>query len=118
MNGLPTKSSTPQWTLLSDDDPAERQPGARVPRELGPSDEAGLRPFTARAIPALVDRLGEDSDPQVLGWLISALGYNGAREALQGVLPFADHPYSARPLPRRGGASVVGGPRAASSPTR
>jgi HEAT repeat protein len=79
--------------LLSDDDPAARELGAWVLRELGPYDDAGRRPFTARAVPALVDRLSQESDPRVLGWVISALGYNGAREALQRVLPFADHPF-------------------------
>ncbi len=78
--------------LLSEGDPAERELGVRVLRELGPCDDAGRRPFTAEAIPALVSRLGQESDPRVLGWVISALGYNGAREALSSVLPFVDHP--------------------------
>jgi HEAT repeat protein len=78
--------------LLCGDDFADRELGALVLRELGPSDDVGRRPFTARAVPALVDRLSQESDPRVLGWVISALEYNGAREALQWVLPFADHP--------------------------
>ncbi len=80
-------------TLVSDDDPAERELGALVLRELGPYDDAGRRPFTARAVPALVDRLSQENDPRVLGWVISALEYNGAREALRDVLRFAEHPH-------------------------
>jgi HEAT repeats len=78
--------------LLSADEPTERELGARVLRELGPYDDAGRRPFAARAVAELVDRLSKESDPRVLGWVISALGYNCAREALQRVLLFADNP--------------------------
>ncbi len=77
---------------LSRGDPAERELGARVLRELGPADEDGRRPFTADAVPLLVDRLRREADPGVLQWVISALGYNGAREALPEILPFAWHP--------------------------
>jgi HEAT repeat protein len=62
-------------------------------RELGPYDDAERRPFTSEALPLLVDRLNQESDPRVLGWVISALGYNGAREALGEVLQFAEHPH-------------------------
>ncbi len=79
--------------LLVGDDPGARELGARVLRELGPADGAGRRPFTADAVPLLVDRLGRESDPRVLRWVISALGYNGAREALGEVLRFTDHPH-------------------------
>lgn len=79
--------------LLSGDDPATRELGARVLRELGPYDDAGRRPFTDKAVPLLVDRLNQESEPRVLGWVISALGYNGAREALWEVLRFAEHPH-------------------------
>jgi HEAT repeat protein len=79
--------------LLSHDERDARELGARILRELGPYDRNGRRPFTARAVPLLVERLGRESDPRVLGWVISALGYNGAREALGTVLPFAAHPH-------------------------
>ncbi len=78
--------------LLRDDAPHARELGARVLRELGPRDEAGLRPFGAEAIPLLVERLDQEQDPRVLRWVISALGYNGAREALDAVLRFTGHP--------------------------
>ena len=81
--------------LLDDDDPAGRELGARVLRELGPCDDAGRRPFTAEAVPLLVHLLGHERMPRVLGWAISALGYNRAREALSAVLTFAAHPHCA-----------------------
>ena len=77
--------------LLSDDDATARELGARVLRELGPSDDTGRRPFTAEAVPLLVHLLDHESEPRVLGWAISALGYNSAREALSEVLTFAAH---------------------------
>jgi HEAT repeat protein len=79
--------------MLSDDDPAVRELGAMVLRELGPYNNEGRRPFTAQAVPLLVDRLNREDQPRVLGWVISALGYNGAREALGEVLPFVEHPH-------------------------
>jgi HEAT repeat protein len=79
--------------LLFNDDPTTRELGARVLRELGPYDDAGHRPFTARAVPVLVNRLSQEPDPRVLGWVVSALGYNGAREALGDLLPLAEHPH-------------------------
>jgi hypothetical protein len=39
--------------LLPGDDPARRELGARVLRDLGPYDDAGRRPFTAEAVPRL-----------------------------------------------------------------
>jgi HEAT repeat protein len=79
--------------LLADDDPAARELGARVLRELGPSDDTGHRPFTAEAVPLLVHLLDHENEPRVLGWAISALGYNCAREALNKVLKFVEHPH-------------------------
>jgi hypothetical protein len=78
--------------LLSGDDPAMRELGARVLRELGQADDTGRRPFSAEAIALLVERLRHERDPRVLRWIISALGYNGAREALEEVLRFTEHP--------------------------
>lgn len=79
--------------LLDADDPLDRTLGARVLRELGcTGDEDRWRPFTGEVVPLLVARLGREPDVAVLIWVISALGYNGAREALADVLLFADHP--------------------------
>lgn len=79
-------------SLLTSPDPLRRELGARVLRELGRQGDDGRLPFGDQAIPLLRDRLGKESDPHVLGWLVSALSYNGAREALAGVLRFVDHP--------------------------
>jgi HEAT repeat protein len=78
--------------LLSGELPGTRELGARVLRELGRQGELGRRPFSAEAVPVLVDRLDQERDPDVLRWLISALGYNAAREALRDVLRFVGHP--------------------------
>lgn len=78
--------------LLSSDDAAARELGVLILRELGPQDEAGQRPFSTEAVPLLLGRLARESDPGVLGWVISALGYNGATEALGEVVGFTSHP--------------------------
>jgi HEAT repeat protein len=79
--------------LVACDDPAERELGVRILRELGDYDDAGRRPFSSEAIPLLIERLDREADLRVLAWVISALGYNRAREALGDVLRFADHPH-------------------------
>jgi HEAT repeat protein len=81
--------------LVARDDPAERELGVRILRELGDydGDGAGRRPFSSEAIPLLIERLDRETDPRVLGWVISALGYNGASEVLGDVLRFVDHPH-------------------------
>jgi HEAT repeat protein len=79
--------------LVARDNPAERELGVRILRELGDYDDAGRRPFSNEAIPLLVERLDREADPRVLGWAISALEYNRAREALGDVLRFVDHPH-------------------------
>jgi len=79
--------------VLASEDSRARELGARVLRELGPGDEAGRRPFSSEAVPLLTGRLSEEHGPRVLGWIISALGYNAARESLDEVLPFAEHPH-------------------------
>lgn len=79
--------------LVASDNPAERELGVRILRELGDYDDAGRRPFSDQAIPLLIERLDHEDDPRVLAWTISALGYNAAREALGDVLRFVDHPH-------------------------
>ncbi|MER7444012.1 HEAT repeat domain-containing protein [Micromonospora avicenniae] len=79
--------------LVACDNPAERELGVRILRELGDHDVAGRRPFSREGIPLLIERLDREADPRVLGWVISALGYNRAREALGDVLRFVDHPH-------------------------
>lgn len=77
--------------LLQNDNPTDRELAARTLRELGPQDDTGHRPFTTESLPLLRARLKPEPDPRVLGWLISALAYNSASEALDDVLPFATH---------------------------
>ncbi|MBU2671048.1 HEAT repeat domain-containing protein [Actinoplanes bogorensis] len=77
--------------LLRSDDSTDRELAARVLRELGPQDDAGDRPFTSEAVPLLRARLSTEPEPQVLRWLISALAYNSATDALDDVVPFANH---------------------------
>lgn len=79
--------------LVARDNPAERELGVRILRELGDHDAAGRRPFSREGIPLLIERLDREADPRVLGWVISALGYNRAREALGDVLRLVDHPH-------------------------
>jgi HEAT repeat protein len=78
--------------LVEDDDLIRRTLGVRILRELGPPDEDGRRPFSAETVPLLRARLRAEQDPEVLGWIISALGYHAAREALPEVLALATHP--------------------------
>lgn len=78
---------------LTNDDSWAREIGTLILRELGPQDEAGRRPFAFEAVPLLTGRLSEEHGPGVLGWIISAIGYKAARESLDEVLPFAEHPH-------------------------
>ncbi|GAA2615656.1 HEAT repeat domain-containing protein [Paractinoplanes durhamensis] len=80
--------------LLPDEEPDRRELGLLLLRELGEQQlPGGRRPFSDEAIPLLRRRLREEDDPEVLRTVISALGYNGAREALPDVLDLAAHPH-------------------------
>jgi HEAT repeat protein len=76
--------------LLQSQDDQERELGARILRELGPED-AGVRPFSREAKRELIKRLDVEESPRVIGWIISALGYNNATEELRTILRFAHH---------------------------
>ncbi|MFE2328655.1 HEAT repeat domain-containing protein [Streptomyces sp. NPDC059385] len=78
--------------LLACEDPVERELGARVLRELGPYDDEGRRPFTTETIAVVTAEMGDEPDPWVLGWMISALGYHHAHETLDLVLDHQAHP--------------------------
>jgi HEAT repeat protein len=69
-----------------------RELGVRILRELGPERSDGPRPYSAETIPVLLDRLRDEADPRVLGWIVSALGYHGGSEALPAVSALAGHP--------------------------
>jgi HEAT repeat protein len=74
-------------SLLPTSDPMDRMLGVRVLRELG--DE---RPFRDAATAALLSLLDIESDAFVIGWAISALGYQPAPESAHRVASFANHP--------------------------
>jgi HEAT repeats len=78
--------------LLGHDQAPHRELGVRILRELGAEQDDGRRPFSAETIPVLRSRLRQEPDPRVLGWVISALGYHGARVALADILARAGHP--------------------------
>jgi HEAT repeat protein len=78
--------------LLQHDGAAHRELGVRILRELGPEREDGGRPFRAETIPLLRARLRAEPEARVLGWIVSALGYHGAGQALPEVLALAGHP--------------------------
>lgn len=78
--------------LLACGDPAERELGAWVLRELGPHDDEGLRPFTTKTIGVVTAEMGDEPDPWVLGAMISVLGYHRAGRTLDLVLDQQAHP--------------------------
>ncbi|MGX6608011.1 HEAT repeat domain-containing protein [Micromonosporaceae bacterium Da 78-11] len=76
--------------LLHDDDETNRELGARILRELGPENE-GSMPFSPQARAVLTKRLSVEPSFRVIGWIISALGYNAATEELRTIASFAEH---------------------------
>jgi hypothetical protein len=81
-------------SLLPSSDPMDRVLSVRVLRELGPPvgrwrDE---RPFKDAATGALLSLLDIESDTAVIGWAISAIGYQPAPESAHRVASFATHP--------------------------
>ncbi|MET3425860.1 HEAT repeat protein [Actinoplanes tereljensis] len=77
--------------LTTDGGAARRALGVRILRELGPETDGG-RPFRDETILLLLARLRDEPDPDVLRWIISALNYHAAREALPQILAYATHP--------------------------
>lgn len=94
LHGRPTREVFDRAAqLLTREDPVERELGARVLRELGtPDAEDGRRPFTAETVAVVTAGLGDEPDPWVLRWMISALGYHRARRTLGPVLELRAHP--------------------------
>src|SRR4051794_25001910 len=78
--------------LMRDGHADERELGVRILRELGPEQPDVRRPFSAETIPLLQARLRDEPDPGVLRWIVSALGYHRAVEALPHVSALARHP--------------------------
>ncbi len=80
-------------SLLLSANQLDRVLGVRVLRELGPlvgrwTDE---RPFKDAATSVLLELLDIESDAVVIGWAISALGYQPAPQAAHRVASFANH---------------------------
>jgi hypothetical protein len=93
LHGRPTREVYDTAVALARGEHADRRElGVRILRELGTERSDGPRPFSAETIPVLLDRLRAEPDPRVLGWVVSALGYHGASEALQAVSALAGHP--------------------------
>jgi hypothetical protein len=78
-------------SLMASQDDDERELGVRILRELGSWTEPPY-PYANEAVPALIEHLSRETNPRVLGWTISALGYNGRPEAAPHVLAFRGHP--------------------------
>jgi HEAT repeat protein len=78
--------------LVHDELAGRRELGIRILRELGAERSDGGRPFSAQTVPVLLERLRDEPDARVLGWVVSALGYHGARAALPAVSALAAHP--------------------------
>ncbi|WP_327004129.1 hypothetical protein OHA72_55310 [Dactylosporangium sp. NBC_01737] len=77
--------------LTRDADPARRELGVRVLREVGrhAPEAAALRLGNA---PLLMEMLEHEQDPVVLGWVVSAAGYHGMAQALPVLVRLAGHP--------------------------
>jgi HEAT repeat protein len=78
--------------LVCDSDTAQRELGVRILRELGDEQPGGRRPFSEQTVSLMRVRLGEETDPAVAHWIVSALGYHHGREALPEVVALAGHP--------------------------
>ncbi len=78
--------------LLCASDATQRELGVRILRELGDEQPDGQRPFRDQTVSLMRIRLGEETDPAVTGWIVSALGYHHGRQALREVTALARHP--------------------------
>ncbi|MGX6603222.1 HEAT repeat domain-containing protein [Micromonosporaceae bacterium Da 78-11] len=77
--------------IVGDSDTTRRILGVRILRELG-GEQLGEQPFRTETVSLMRVRLREETDPAVLRWIVSALGYNHGREALLDVVALAGHP--------------------------
>jgi HEAT repeat protein len=82
-------------TLTASPDPIRRQLGVRVLRELGLDRLPQSGAFREETIARLLGMLHHEADPSVLPWVISALGYRHAHQALPEVLRHLRHPDAA-----------------------
>jgi hypothetical protein len=78
--------------LVCDSDATQRELGVRILRELGDQQPGGRRPFSEQTVALMRVRLGEETDPAVARWIVSALGYHHGQVALPEVVALAGHP--------------------------
>jgi HEAT repeat protein len=78
--------------MLHDPDPARRIVGVRALRDLGYEASGGIRPFSDESVPALIDLLQRETDPDVTEWASSSLGQFDREEAIDPALALIDHP--------------------------
>ena len=75
--------------LLESSDPATRRLGTIVLRELGETPKDGERRFRDETVRLLIDHITREKDTDVLGWMVSALGYHGGYEAIPHIVALA-----------------------------
>jgi HEAT repeat protein len=78
--------------LVGDSDPMRRELGVQILRNLGDEQADGRRPFRDETVALMRDRLGGETEPGVVRWIVSALGYHHGREVLSEVVALAGHP--------------------------
>jgi hypothetical protein len=78
--------------LVCDSDATHRKLGARILRELGDEQADGRRPFSHETVALMRARLRDETDPAVVRWIVSTLGYHRGQEALSEVVALAGHP--------------------------
>lgn len=78
--------------LVCDSDAIQRKLGVQILRELGDEQLDGCRPFRNETVALMRARIRDETDPAVVRWIVSALGYHRGREALSEVVALAGHP--------------------------
>ena len=78
--------------LVCDSDTTQRDLGVQILRNLGDEQLDGCRPFRDETVALMRTRLCDETDPAVVRWIVSALGYHRGKEALSQVVALADHP--------------------------
>ena len=78
--------------LVGDSDATQRELGVQILRELGDEQPDGRRPFRDETVSLMRARLRDETDPAVVRWIVSTLGYHRGKEALSEVVALAGHP--------------------------
>ncbi len=77
---------------VCDSDATQRELGVQILRELGDEQPDGRRPFRDETVALMRARLRDETDPAVVRWIVSTLGYHHGKEALSQVVAVAGHP--------------------------